>query len=357
MKRRRPSIQDFEDPSTRPRPNAPPKRSSPPANSSGGFVRDAFSELMQNPRERQQSLASESPPMTPGPLTINDRQSKFIGHSAAITSRKELDAVVASISLNNLLKTATHNIRAWRYLNLRPGRSGDKEDDFVVMEGHEDDGEQWAGKKLLQLMQVSGACDCVVIVTRWYGGELLGPVRFQHIDAVALSALHAGGFINSPQGLTKTSTPSSTSVTPGPAQPLPPVDTPNPISNEAQTAREKSIRLLRARDGTIESLKHQTQKLQLRVFENQKSIRTLRGTREDDLAHVEPPPAPSPIKGPPPASEYAGLENGELELRIKEKDDKIFALKNVLGEWKERLAIQEKRIMELSFVAAKVGVD
>jgi hypothetical protein len=52
----------------------------------------------------------------------------------------------------------------------------------------DDDGEKYAGKRLekfLAEMDVEG----VIVVARWYGGVLLGPVRFAHIENVASQAI------------------------------------------------------------------------------------------------------------------------------------------------------------------------
>jgi hypothetical protein len=60
----------------------------------------------------------------------------------------------------------------------------------ILKTGHDDDGENWAGKKLEKVMEeldIQG----VIMVARWYGGELLGPVRFKHIEDVAKSAVDA----------------------------------------------------------------------------------------------------------------------------------------------------------------------
>jgi hypothetical protein len=54
--------------------------------------------------------------------------------------------------------------------------------------GCDDDGEKYAGKKLEKVlveMNVEGA----VVVARWYGGVLLGPVRFAHIENCAREAI------------------------------------------------------------------------------------------------------------------------------------------------------------------------
>jgi len=58
-------------------------------------------------------------------------------------------------------------------------------EDFELMQGSTDDGENWAGGKVLKVMQGLAIIDAVVIVSRWYGGTLLGPVRFTHIETCA----------------------------------------------------------------------------------------------------------------------------------------------------------------------------
>jgi hypothetical protein len=40
-------------------------------------------------------------------------------------------------------------------------------DDFELNVGSTDDGEQWAGDKILKVMQMHAALDAVVIVSRW----------------------------------------------------------------------------------------------------------------------------------------------------------------------------------------------
>lgn len=56
------------------------------------------------------------------------------------------------------------------------------------MTASDDDGEAYAGKKLervLEGLEVQGA----VVVGRWFGGVMLGPVRFAHFEAVAREAV------------------------------------------------------------------------------------------------------------------------------------------------------------------------
>ena len=54
-----------------------------------------------------------------------------------------------------------------------------------VKEGAVDDGERLAGGKILAVLRKNRCISHFVSVTRWFGGILLGPVRFQHITDVA----------------------------------------------------------------------------------------------------------------------------------------------------------------------------
>ncbi|CCM03926.1 uncharacterized protein FIBRA_06078 [Fibroporia radiculosa] len=69
---------------------------------------------------------------------------------------------------------------------LKAGKTGlSGPDDFEVNTGSDDDGERYAGGKVLKVMQNEGVIDAVVVVSRWYGGVMLGPVRFTHFETCA----------------------------------------------------------------------------------------------------------------------------------------------------------------------------
>ncbi|KDN44754.1 hypothetical protein K437DRAFT_274460 [Tilletiaria anomala UBC 951] len=85
---------------------------------------------------------------------------------------------------------SSHDMYALRVLQLKPGRSGTGgPEDFAITEDKEDDGEKWGSQHILRIMQEEGAVDCLCVVSRWYGGVLLGPDRFKHIASVARAAL------------------------------------------------------------------------------------------------------------------------------------------------------------------------
>lgn len=54
--------------------------------------------------------------------------------------------------------------------------------------GHDDDGEQYGGKTLGNVL-ASSDVEGSIVVARWFGGVMLGPVRFDHIRKCAQEAV------------------------------------------------------------------------------------------------------------------------------------------------------------------------
>jgi len=108
---------------------------------------------------------------------IEDRASTFIALYSPTLSAKSLQA-------NADFKSASHRIAAWR----KPGKQRSLSQQLLYESGHDDDGEKYAGKKLESLLQAMNA-EGAVVVARWYGGVLLGPVRFTHIESCAREAI------------------------------------------------------------------------------------------------------------------------------------------------------------------------
>ncbi|KAL7795357.1 ribosomal protein S5 domain 2-type protein [Trichoderma ceciliae] len=130
--------------------------------------------------------------MNPPPWMLSEvvveSKSTFVAHVARVTSPAE-----AKLSLQHLLwsdkriRSATHNITAWRIRGQ--GASSYQDCD--------DDGETNGGTRLLHLMRLMDVWDVMVIVTRWYGGVKLGPRRFALINSVARDGLVRAGFTRS----------------------------------------------------------------------------------------------------------------------------------------------------------------
>ncbi|XP_037803176.1 protein IMPACT-B-like isoform X2 [Penaeus monodon] len=117
---------------------------------------------------------------------ISDRKSHFQPHLAAVRSTAEVNAVLRKLYQNKKVANATHNMYAYRF--ICEGSSNLHQD-------CEDDGEDHAGGRMLHLLQIVGAQNVLVVVTRWYGGIHLGPDRFRHINNAARQILENCGYI------------------------------------------------------------------------------------------------------------------------------------------------------------------
>ena len=126
--------------------------------------------------------------------SIHDRKSTFIGYFSPNLPANALQGRAE-------LKSATHRIAAWRtpskQTTLKSSAALSQQRAYKT--GHDDDGEQWAGKRLekvLEELNVQGS----VVVARWYGGVMLGPVRFSHIEDVAKQAIRKWQHRNDARG-------------------------------------------------------------------------------------------------------------------------------------------------------------
>ena len=108
---------------------------------------------------------------------IEDRSSTFVAFYSPTLTAKELQA-------HSEFKSASHRIAAWRKPSSQRALNAQR----LLETGHDDDGEKYGGKtleKVLIEMDLEGA----VVVARWYGGVMLGPVRFDHIKNSARDAI------------------------------------------------------------------------------------------------------------------------------------------------------------------------
>ncbi|KAF2179843.1 UPF0029-domain-containing protein [Zopfia rhizophila CBS 207.26] len=124
------------------------------------------------------------PPWTLAP-PITEKKSIFVSRSAPVSSPSQAKQYVKHLlATDKKAARATHNITAWR---IRGPNDTSYQD-------CDDDGETAAGGRVLHLMQLMDVWDVMVVVTRWYGGVLLGPDRFRIINAAARESLVLGGF-------------------------------------------------------------------------------------------------------------------------------------------------------------------
>ncbi|XP_077288569.1 protein IMPACT-like [Arctopsyche grandis] len=113
--------------------------------------------------------------------TIEDRKSYFQAHVAVLRCEEQVKVVLNTLKKEPKIAEATHNILAWR---------------FGTHRDYDDDGEKAAGSRLLHLLELLNLNNVIVVVSRWYGGILLGSNRFRHINNAARQALVQAGMIN-----------------------------------------------------------------------------------------------------------------------------------------------------------------
>ncbi|CAB4405628.1 unnamed protein product [Rhizophagus irregularis] len=122
--------------------------------------------------------------------SIIDRKSKFVAHAKKVLSKEGAESFWREVQATE--KGATHNILAFR-IQLSDG---------TIIEEYNDDGETYAGNRVLTLLKTLDAKNVVVVVTRWFGGQLLGPIRFDHILKCSREVLDKGSLINTNKPLT-----------------------------------------------------------------------------------------------------------------------------------------------------------
>nr|XP_044630441.1 protein IMPACT isoform X6 [Equus asinus] len=138
----------------------------------------------------------EELPLIDHGIPITDRRSTFQAHLAPVVCPKQVKMVLAKLYENKKIASATHNVYAYRIYC---------EDKQTFLQDCEDDGETAAGGRLLHLMEVSilNVRNVMVVVSRWFGGILLGPDRFKHINNCARNILVEKNYTNSPEESSK----------------------------------------------------------------------------------------------------------------------------------------------------------
>lgn len=124
---------------------------------------------------------------------ISDKGSLFVASGVAISDVSEVASIVNfHANKDSKHRKATHHMYAYRLLK-----------DGIVYHDNADDGEDGAGRKIAELLANMMKADAtanerqqgvVLIVSRWYGGTLLGPKRFAHIASAAREVMLQMGY-------------------------------------------------------------------------------------------------------------------------------------------------------------------
>ena len=129
---------------------------------------------------KRMAYCLDDPPTIYSGEIFVEKKSRFQAFCAKCETLQDVCLFRDTLLENPKIEQATHNILAY----ITPEESG-----------FDDDGETHAGVQVLQMMQLAGAENCAVIVTRWYGGIQLHGDRFRIITSQALDVLKANGFI------------------------------------------------------------------------------------------------------------------------------------------------------------------
>mmetsp|Transcript_9784 Transcript_9784/g.16144 ORF Transcript_9784/g.16144 Transcript_9784/m.16144 type:complete len:307 (-) Transcript_9784:146-1066(-) len=148
-------------------------------------------------------VTKETPPIeiVHGPITTENRSS-FQSHIAAVQCMEDVRMFKSIVLSDKKVARATHNIFAYRF--VCPNGTG------VVYHDCDDDGETAAAGRVAEMMRLMHADGVAVIVTRWFGGVLLGPDRFKFICNSARLLLEENGYSKSLD--TKASSASSSNI-------------------------------------------------------------------------------------------------------------------------------------------------
>ncbi|MCB9811827.1 YigZ family protein [Candidatus Nomurabacteria bacterium] len=109
---------------------------------------------------------------------IEDRGSRYSVSTGRVTNREEIQRFLKQLKAKKKYATADHN--SWA---ARISHQG------AIYETKSDDGETGAGLVILSVMQKQNVTNCIVCVTRWFGGTKLMNDRYKHIQNAAAYAL------------------------------------------------------------------------------------------------------------------------------------------------------------------------
>ncbi|KUJ20473.1 uncharacterized protein LY89DRAFT_666143 [Mollisia scopiformis] len=111
--------------------------------------------------------------------SVTSKQSAFVARAISISSPSEASSKLQKLlSDNKDLRSASHNITAWRV-----------QGEYGVIEDSNDDGESGGGRHILGLLQADNFTGVLLVVSRWYGGIMLGPDRWRIMSQVSRDAL------------------------------------------------------------------------------------------------------------------------------------------------------------------------
>lgn len=132
----------------------------------------------------QQATQTTNPNTWTTSPSVTLKQSTFVARATNITDPSQRPKLLKSLlEAQPGLRTASHNVWAYRI------RASDKAISNHPREASHDDGESGAGDLLVRILRETNAIDTLVVMTRWYGGVMLGPDRWRLMRNVTNQAL------------------------------------------------------------------------------------------------------------------------------------------------------------------------
>lgn len=137
----------------------------------GGYTWSESSQESSSSSSKTLSQGSQSSKVWTASQKLVSKGSVFVAHAASISSPAARAKLITSLMVEKPhLETATHN--AWA-IRTSFGNSPLKQ------EASFDDGESGCGSFMLQQLRDLDISNTLVVLTRWYGGVMLGPDRWR----------------------------------------------------------------------------------------------------------------------------------------------------------------------------------
>ena len=170
----------------------------PPTTRYNQPIRHFPTSIITNPKYRRTII--HTPPFHPPKSGPSEN---MIAHVVSVTCIEHVQWALADLLFNDKkVGKATHNMFAYRFYATDSNDNDNNDDNnekkkksTLLVKDNDDDGEKGSGAKLASLLELSSAENVLVVVSRWYGGQLLGPSRFKYIAGVARNGLVQAGFI------------------------------------------------------------------------------------------------------------------------------------------------------------------
>jgi len=111
-------------------------------------------------------------------LIIEDRGSRYSAAIARVEGREDIKQFLKTLKADRKYAKADHH--SWA---ARISHKG------AIYETKSDDGETGAGLVILRILQKENCTNCIISITRWFGGIKLEGDRFKHIQDATKHAL------------------------------------------------------------------------------------------------------------------------------------------------------------------------